>query len=70
MKSATARVQRDLAVTRVDLAVMRSEVKSLYLLARAEGTDTDERTLRACLDRLDKCIILLNDPSLFHPTLF
>jgi hypothetical protein len=64
----SARRTRD--VIRVDLSVVRGELKALYLFARASGTQHDAQVTRRALDALDKVIRELDDPALLHPTLF
>lgn len=69
-RSLAAAAQRTLAVVRVDLAVMRGEVKSLHNLARAAGTDGDVKATRRALEHLDRALRELDDPTILHPTLF
>ena len=69
-KDLTAAARRTVAVLRVDLAIMRGELKSAHHIARATGTQHDVDLTRRALDALDRVIRELDDPALFHPTLF
>ena len=69
-RSAAVRAQRHLAIVRVDLSVMRGEVKSLWHLARAVDNREAIKATTQALDRLDQAIKALDDATLFHPTLF
>lgn len=65
---AIARRQRD--IIRVDLSIIRGELKALLLYARKHAVDGDVKTLVHALDALDKAIRELDNPTLLHPTLF
>ena len=69
-RSTAARAQRDLEVVRIDLAVMRSEVKALWHLARSVDNAEGIRATRKALDHLDQAMVFLADARVFHPTLF
>lgn len=69
-KLAAHLVNRDLEIFRIDLAILRSEAKSLWLLARAQGNDHDVKVTGRILDTIDKVVRETDDPALFHPTLF
>ena len=71
MESAAAvQARRARDIIRIDLSMLRGEMKALYLYARAYGTDHDTKVTRAALSHLDQALKALDDPALLHPTLF
>ena len=71
MESAAAvQARRARDIIRIDLSVLRGEVKSLYLYARAHGTQHDVQVTKRALQHLDAMLRELDDPALLHPTLF
>ena len=68
--TAAVQARRARDIIRIDLSVLRGDMKSLYLYARANGTDHDTQVTRRALSNLDQAIKALDDPALLHPTLF
>lgn len=69
-KSSRAEARRNLHIVRIDLAVLRAEIKPLHLYAQAHGTPDEQIAFSYALRYLDKIIIELDAATLFHPTLF
>lgn len=69
-KDLTAAARRAVAVLRIDLAIMRGELKAANNIARVSGTDLDLKMTTRALDHLDQAMRALDDPAIFHPTLF
>lgn len=61
---------RNLAALQYDVAFIRSDAKSLRNAARASDKRFETQQIEAVMDLLDRCSVILNDPRLFHPTLF
>ena len=71
MESAAAvQSRRARDIIRIDLSVLRGELKSLNNYARAHGTHHDAEVTRRALNHLDAVLRELDDPALLHPTLF
>lgn len=68
--TALSKARRNIDALRIDVSILRGEIKSLYLLARAEGTAQDVADLRNALAHMDATLRAIDSPTLFHPTLF